>query len=615
MFDAIEKAIKSKSTRFNADLNAPERILNDAGLYADIVQAYPAYATRYGDEDYVTFTLDPTRSYRILPGGPAGHRDEISYYAPYGGGLENPQILPDAKPVPAIPSRVVNGFGCRGTTVPLSFAILAGKDLRHVAFDTSDLTSGDHTIPADRIDLRVVAPWWRPVDGKGARLMNEMLLHDPGFVVPRRDKPGNVYRDPKFGNDAERLLPVTIEAGTTRQFYVAVRIPDDAAAGLYQGAITARAKDGASIPLRIELEVLPFDLEPTPYAYGFFYRSDLEDEAAAKRRGIHSWFKTPRQMEAEFANMAEHGCNTLNLHEGKPPRTDEGWDLSVVDQCLEMAVRAGLTRSPFVWLGRPVALSPYPDQPEPYPYRTVEQIVEAWQQTVPQINAFCDERGYPRPAYFGADEASGERLIQLRDVYAVIRDAGGLVAAACYPDYFDEIGDALSLPIVFGGAQTAKGQEAIRASQKFGYECWIYNCPTPNHPASPSVYRRRYGLVMWRNGEQGAMPWEYQGMPFEKNKSAYSDDFETNIFAMTYPTWNGGPIDTIHYEAFREGVYDTRYMATLQKRLDEVKASGAAPDLVKDIEKWLVDFSVNDDMEEVRRRMADFIIQLNDTLH
>jgi len=42
-----------------------------------------------------------------------------------------------------------------------------------------------------------------------------------------------------------------------------------------------------------------------------------------------------------------------------------------------------------------------------------------------------------------------------------VNKAGGLVAAACSSSYFDEIGDAVSMPIVYRGAQTAKGEAAM----------------------------------------------------------------------------------------------------------------------------------------------------------
>jgi len=612
MIEAVEKNLADSNARFTAKLDEPERILGHLSTYIGAARAYPSYARTFGSEGIVTFTLEPTQSYEILPTGPEGHNEELSHYSWSGGGFENPQLLPDAKVIPAAPSREMKGFGCRGTIVSLSFALAPEKTVEGLTFEVSDI--GD--IPADAVDIRYVATWWRPSNegGKMApRLMNEMLLHDPEFAVPLSEKKENVYKDAKFGDDAETLQPVTIEGGTVRQFYVTIKIREDAPAGVHKGTITAKAEGSKAVVMSAEIEVLPFDLEPTPLAYSFFYRSYLTDEASAKERGIHSWFKTPAQMEAELVNMAQHGCNTLNLYAGSPKITDDGWDFSELELCLATAKRAGLTRSPFTWLGSGRYFLPYTKPDRENVPRDMDEVVEIFSRFIPAVNALCDAKGYPRPAPFGHDEASGEKLMKLRRGYSAVNEAGGTITVACYPSFFDEIGNALSLPIIYGGGQTLKGREAMRKSQALGYECWIYNCPATSLPASPSVYRRRYGLAMWRNGEEGAAPWEYAGVPGRRDKSpAYHNDFNNPIYAVAYPTWSGKPIDTIIYEAFREGVYDTRYMATLEKARARAKEAHATPELVAKVEKWLETFSVNDDLQKVRRQMADFIIELND---
>jgi len=88
-------------------------------------------------------------------------------------------------------------------------------------------------------------------------------------------------------------------------------------------------------------------------------RSYLRSEEERAAEGIHPWYKTPAQMQAELINMAEHGVNTLNLYDGTPEPTNGGWDFARLDQCLAMAKRAGLTRSPFTWLGHNLYFIPY----------------------------------------------------------------------------------------------------------------------------------------------------------------------------------------------------------------------------------------------------------------
>ena len=609
MVETIKAGLDNTDQPLRVDLDKPERLLSHLGMWIDAARGYTAYAARHGGEPVVTYVIEPTRSYPILPTGPEAHNWETTHYSWSGRGFEHPQILPEAEAVPVAPSRMMKAAGCRGTFVPLSFAITSEKELQDVSIDASDLRLGSHTIAAEHVEVRVVAPWYRPMarDGKqNPELKNEMLLHDPAFVVPADGKIENIYKDAKFGSDSEKLKPVTIPAGQVRQFFMTVRVPDDAASGVYRGKVEARAGD-IVVGMDVQLKVQPFDLEPTPLAYSFFYRSYLRSAEEKKKQGIHPWYKTEAQMQAELTNMGEHGCNTNNMYGGTPKKTDDGWDFTAMEHLLAMGRRAGLTRSPFMWLGHGQDFIPDPRPGRP---KSMETVITNFNSLIPAVNGLCDANGYPRPALFGHDEASGERLMKLREGYGAVNDAGGLVTVACYPNFFDEIGDALSLPIIYGGGQTGTGMRNMKRSQQLGYETWIYNCPTSSMPASASVYRRRYGLMMWRNGEHGVANWEYQGLGRREADPQYNNDFQNPIYAMAYPVWEGKPIDTIHFEAFREGVYDARYMATLEKHLAAARKSGKKTAMCARIDTWLASFSVNDNVNELRERMADFIVVL-----
>jgi hypothetical protein len=597
--------------RITARLDQPERLLSHLGIYVAAARAYPAYSSQFGQHGVVTFTLEPTQSYAILPGGPQGHNDELSHYS-WGDerGFENPQLLPGSEVVPAAPSRTLSTFGCPGTFVPLSFALVASQNQRDVRIDCSHLVYGASTLPREAIDVRVVAPWFRPMAGK-PRLLNEMLLHDPEFVIPVPEKKQNRYKDPNFGSDAPSLQPLTVPAGTLRQFVVTIKLPDKLPPGLYRGTLRVKAASHEPIVLRQEVEVLPFQLEPTAYAFSAYYRAHLRDEAEIRKQRVHPTeiYKTTSQMQAELVNMAEHGFNTLNLYEGYPKRQPAGWDFSALGRRLEMARSAGLTRSPFLWLAHGQHFVPSPLSPDGP--RTVDEVRSTLRSFVAAVRGYCDRNAYPRPALYGHDEASGEELKKLQPGYAAVREADGLVAVACYPSYFDEIGGALGLPIVMGGGQTAKGRSALAASRRLGFEGWVYNSPATNSPAAPSVYRRRYGLALMRNGETGACPWEYQGVCQRGGSpDRFNNVFTEPLYALAYPSWQGRPIDTLVFEAFREGIYDSRYLATLEKALHRALTMGKSGELTGRVERWLATFSVNDDLQRVRRQMADFIVEL-----
>ena len=194
--------------------------------------------------------------------------------------------------------------------------------------------------------------------------------------------------------------------------------------------------------------------------------------------------------------------------------------------------------------------------------------------------------------------------------YEAVNRAGGILTVACYSDYWANLGEILSLPIVYGGAASRSTRDAIRQSQAAGLETWIYNCPSTNLPATPSVYRRRYGLALWRLGENGAVPWEYSGVQY--TKESYEFEPDTPVYAFAFPTWSGKPIDSIIFEAYREGIYDTRYVVTLQHHLKRVKESKANKAVTDRVDQWLANFSIHDDLQVVRRQMADFIVALTD---
>ena len=285
---------------------------------------------------------------------------------------------------------------------------------------------------------------------------------------------------------------------------------------------------------------------------------------------------------------------------------EDGWDFSELDKHLAMARRAGLTRSPFIWLGSAILFGIGPAGENKTVPQDINELKEYIDQYVTAVNRFCRSKGYPQPAFYGPDEASGERLIAVKPAYEAINKAGGIATSACYSDYFSALGTAMTLPILFGGVTSPSTEKIVRATQAAGQEVWIYNCPNTSMAASPSVYRRRYGLSLWKNRENGAVPWAYGDM----GTYDFAERNGRQVFCFTFPTWSGKPIDTIIYEAYLEGIYDTRYMATLGKYLNQARQAKAAPQLVSEVEGWLASFSVHEDLGKVRRKMADYTVKL-----
>lgn len=75
----------------------------------------------------------------------------------------------------------------------------------------------------------------------------------------------------------------------------------------------------------------------------------------------------------------------------------------------------------------------------------------------------------------------------------------------------------------------------------------------------------------------------------------------SNSFVLRGPQ---GPLDTLSWEAYREGRDDARYLATLQDAIAKAKASGKHPRLVARTERWLDNVTVDVDLDAWRLEMA-----------
>jgi hypothetical protein len=113
---------------------------------------------------------------------------------------------------------------------------------------------------------------------------------------------------------------------------------------------------------------------------------------------------------------------------------------------------------------------------------------------------------------------------------------------------------------------------------------------------NPEIYRKNFGFALWNAGYDGAMDYAYQ----YKTGSSIWNDFDnsnTRDLVFAYPT-SSGVIDTIQWEGWREGVDDTRFVASAMKH-------GASADSVRSI---ITDSqSKGDSMATLRNKVINLI--------
>lgn len=77
-----------------------------------------------------------------------------------------------------------------------------------------------------------------------------------------------------------------------------------------------------------------------------------------------------------------------------------------------------------------------------------------------------------------------------------------------------------------------------------------------------------------------------------------------------YPTADG-VIDTIQWEGYREGIDDLRYLATLQKAIeDALAAGGQAAQRAEEAQVFVEGMDVSGDLDALREEIIGWILRL-----
>ena len=535
-------------------------------------------------------------------------------------------------PLPPVckPARTVELAGCRGQALPMSFVVSATKPLEKVRIEAGPVRGEAGDWPTRAVDVRVVKEYWHGVSGAPAGPLPTLLVHDDQFLAiepdPTEENPNHmthVARGPL--RDSKTLRPVDVHKRT--QFWVTVQIPEKAKPGRYETTLLIVPGNCGAKELSLSISVHPFDLMAPMIEYSIYYPSYLEanmaDDAPLKFGDLGA-----EQMLAEFQNMRAHGLNNPNIFDGPRVNCDGDLDFSKLDRILDLREQAGMRPRTLYMLGHPL---PVVDRP-----LSEEEKARA-HRYVPRINGWAQSRGYDQVFFATADEWWGERLSRERDSMRAIGEAGGATyVAVMHPTFFQRVGDALTRPVLMaqigahlekfaqdyttaqdamrnmdaigkGGLYTrvanqAKMREAIDGMHRQGRKIFTYMNPTAGVPL-PELHRRNTGLGMWRIGYDGTMTWAYTHNSGDKVNQAMH-------FAMVYRTENG-VLDTLHWEGFREGVYDVQYLTTLLARLAEAKGRFPDEPLVADTWSWLdrID-AAEGDLAAVRGEMAERIVAL-----
>jgi hypothetical protein len=325
------------------------------------------------------------------------------------------------------------------------------------------------------------------------------------------------------------------------------------------------------------------------FTYSLYYWGELDPDGAGS---IGYKYKSEEQFRAELRLLREHGIVAPTvIWSPQIVYADE----ALFRRHLEIAREIGMS-------GRPLHFGDSGMIGNP----TEPAALEALQANVRKTIAIAAEYGFPEVYFYALDEARGDRLRSQRTAWEAVHEAGGKIIVSGYADHLKEVGDTLDL------LNRAGNPEAEPAAEwhKRGHKVWNYAHPqTP--PENPELYRRNYGLFLWRIDFDGACTYCFM----DSSGTAWND-FDCDAYRdhnLGYPTVNG-VVGTLALEGFREGVDDVRYATTLRLRAEKARDSGDAQAraAAQEAVAWLEAIDPKTaDLDEVRRKLVRHILALH----
>ncbi len=204
-------------------------------------------------------------------------------------------------------------------------------------------------------------------------------------------------------------------------------------------------------------------------------------------------------------------------------------------------------------------------------------------QLIPQLTAFLAGKNLQKQCYFHiSDEPSLEMLDNYKDAAELVTNLLGdleawpIIDALSSPEYYDM--GIIKQPIPGNNHLDAFYERQVKP-------LWTYYCvgqqsAVPNRFFNfPSSRNRIMGILMYRYGVDGFLQWGFNFWYSQYSLDQHLDPFRVTDAGrafcsgdsyMVYPG-SEGPIDSLHYEVFREGLQDMRALQGLERKIGREK--------------------------------------------
>lgn len=475
-----------------------------------------------------------------------------------------------------------------GEYEPASLLLKSNVNIPNVGIHVTDLLSTNGIIFSSNVDIRVVKIWYQGggawdtkyyKEKKRPAVVPELLLKDESIIKVDHVRKMNFLRLSYLDNeryvsisnrniekkriihaisdfpikDAAVLQPITLRKNESKQLWITIKIPSQAAPGLYKGEIYVSDEKSRFLTIPIKVKVLSFKLKAPKLEYSIFYRGKLYNGPGT----ISSEYKNRDQLKAELVNIIDHGISNpvvfqLNRNSQDPPLKSHEQQMSWLQDYLSIRKDVGI-------IGRPLYLAKVTGN------TISEQKLFKLSNYTTSLLEIVKRYDVTSLYLYGKDEARSRELVSQKKAWFQVREAGAKIFATGYKNYYEPMAKMTDL-LVWHGKPSIEDARKIHA---LGNRVFSYHNPQSG-PENPYLFRKNYGLLLWQNEYDGAMVYAYQ---HSGGVGSIWNDFDstpTRDHNFTYPTVNG-VIDTIAWEGMREAVDDVRYITTLEATIEAAR--------------------------------------------
>jgi len=487
-----------------------------------ILAAIPALVQAAEVELFVTdYAEDPTREQRALVDRPVRYAAAAEVVVKTADGrtvtYRRPEKVLVQRAAGADP-RKARLFASLGEYEPFSFLLRPGESLQDVFIEPGDLSGpGGAKVPAANVAVASVEGFFE----EGRRIL---------MPLGRKWNMG---------------------AHSTEFFWCTVKVPPDAAPGLYRGKVTVTAQGRPVGAIDVELEVLPVRLSDPPFSLGFNYSNP----------------KDPAALAAHFADMREHGMTCVGpLYHWHLPVHDD--DTSELAAMLRAYKKAGFPGVCYFATPMELQLSALAGYGSETSRRWQQKFIEVMRKlhaemrkhdvrTVTSIGDELTNKGVEgveiagRLAKFAWEELPEIATASDMNGYREVMAMAPYLNVAAFNNGWDGIDH-------HNAGRHLINKAFIEEVRKTGAIPWFVN---------GGVGRFPYGFFFWKMskyGVRGKVEWYYN---LDNRKGSVVRTEEARLWP------------TLDYERCREGVDDLKYLCRLEELAAAAKkAERAAPE-------------------------------------